>query len=391
MNINTTEIDALPPMTEYTPEPTVVDTIKAAYTNFRAVSLSNSKNMHYKDIMKEDAKTYTAKDPDNKAMYDRMAGYDIKDINKLEALYSAGKLDKTSTYIQENPFNADIFLVEDFMKFKELHPEASKELDDRIHSKALTELNDSQKVLDDSDHFIASMVGSMGGALTDIKTLQTLPLGAEVKGASMLATAAKGALQEMGIEGLAQVGIAPEVYSFKKELGIQTSVMQEATTAVTSMLTAGAFRGAGSLAMDFTKPLLKSNMNLTTEGLAKLKETNPELHAEYEQLAKGQATEDLVEHADNKHKVMFDEPVNKIDNPNAEGKALNEAEPISEVDMPTKKPTKEVVDYGEMEVVTGKDIDGNIETKSYNRMEEDLDMDGNALNLIKDENIKCLM
>jgi lipoate-protein ligase A len=319
MIFNDTELNDAPAMEAPPLELGYVDTIKESFKNFQSVSLSDSKDMHYKEVMSNRANELSKLDPLNEELYKRISTYDVKDMDRMEALYDEGMLNKNSGYIQSNIQSADIFLVDDFLKFKSLSLNGYKDINQEVVDKATKDYYESEKNLKNSDHWTAEMIGTMGAALTDIKTIQTLPLGTWKAGGTIAANAGRAMLEEMGIESLAQVGIAPEVYSFKKELGIKTSIMKEATNAITSIVGAGLIRGSGSAAFD-----------LTEKGLKALKVKDPQLADDYESMSKSQTTDNLEEHAINLQKAEFGEEITTIKNPNEIGTQLNESSPIPE-------------------------------------------------------------
>jgi len=162
----------------------------------------------------------------------------------------------------------------------------------------------------------------MYGALLDVKTLQTLPLGTWKAGGTVLSNAGRAVAEEMGIEALAQISIAPEVYSFKKELGLKTSVATEAYNAAMAIGTAGLVRGTGSAIFD-----------LSSKGIKALKAKDPSLADDYISLEKTQPTQDMKTHIDNMQKVEFSgEEIAEIKAPNEKGVELNEAKVVSEID-----------------------------------------------------------
>jgi len=120
MIYNNTELDVMPSVESYEKKPTWVDTFKAATKNFTSVSLSSSRDDYYKSEMKTNTAEWSKQDPNNKELYDRVSNYAYKDMEQLEALYDEGNIDAIKTYRQVNPFNADIFLAEDFLRYKEL-------------------------------------------------------------------------------------------------------------------------------------------------------------------------------------------------------------------------------------------------------------------------------
>ena len=318
-----TELENAPALEEYEHEPTRLETLKASFTNFRSVNLSHSKDNHYKDIMGEESAEWAKRDPLNAELYARVSKYDVRDINKLEALYENNP-NSIQGYTQANPVNADIFLVEDFKKMKELQRinqgmKSFKQINDDVLTKANTEYKDTNKILEASDHWGMELLGGAGGALTDVKTLQTLPLGTWKTGGTVLQNAGRAIVEEMGIEALAQTSIAPEVYAFKKELGIKTTILSEAATAATSIVGAGIFRGGASAGWD-----------LSSKGISALKAKDPDLGDDYERLVSTQATEDAQSHVNNLQDEEFGAGATKIENPNEKGEELNNAEPIPE-------------------------------------------------------------
>jgi hypothetical protein len=323
MIIGDTELNAQEAITEFKPEPTWMETVKASYDNFTSVNLSHSRQDYYKKEMGDNAVEYSKQDPQNAELYNRISKYAYKDIERLEALYEQGNTKAINNYVQQNPFQADIFLSQDFLQYKELQQKngfkPQSQITEDINARALRDYAESEDVLKRSDHWTAEMVGTMGGALSDIKTIQTLPLGTFKTGASVLGTAARAMGEEMGIEALAQVSIAPEVYGFKKEIGLNTSIMTEASNALASIATAGMFRGVGSAAYDLTAP-----------GLKALRMKDAKLADDYEATFKGsEVSQSNKDFLDDMHKAEFEDPINmEVSNPSEKGIALNAAEPI---------------------------------------------------------------
>ena len=365
MIYNTTELDAMPSVETYTKEPTWIDTFKAATKNFTSVSLSSSRDDYYKSEMKTNSAEWSKNDPGNKDLYDRISNYAYKDMEQLEVLYDEGNIDAVKSYRQVNPFNMDIFLAEDFLRYKELSGQQGlkpiSEIRNDINTRAVKDFEESSQVIANSDSLSAELAGTMYGALHDVKTLQTLPLGTWKAGGTIAANAGRAVAEEMGIEALAQTSIAPEVYSFKKELGLKTSIKTEAYNAAMAIGTAGLVRGTGSAVFD-----------LSAKGIKALKVKDPSLGEAYESLAKTQPTQDMKTHIDNMQKVEFSgEPLDEIKTPNAKGVELNEAKVISEVDDFEIKPRKDIEE--DMRIVVDKDIEGNLETRSYKEINQEFD------------------
>lgn len=369
-----TELNDAPGIKEYSHEPTRMETIQAAYNNFVSVNQSNSKDKHYKEIMETTSNEWSTKDPNNAQLYKRIANYDVRDMDKLEALYETNP-EMIKGFIQTNPFNADIFLTQDFLKMKEIQQnlglKSFKDINNEVIIKATTEYAETNKILEESEYWGMEMLGTAGGALTDIKTLQTFPLGTWKAGGTIIQNASRAALEEMGIETLAQTSIAPEVYSFKKELGIKTSILSEAKTAVSSIVTAGLFRGTSSSAFD-----------LTIKGINALKIKDPELGADYERLVSTQVTEDALSHVENLHKTEFGTEVTEIKNPNIKGRELNDApdvpeyntEVIANAQEARVKPKKPKLDE-DLKIFSGADEAGEPIYKSHKELMDEVELE----------------
>ena len=379
MIYNETELDTLEPIESYTKIPSWVDVFKASTKNFTSVSLSHSRDDYYKKEMKENASEWSKKDTGNTELYERISNYSYKDMEQLEVLYDGGNIDAIKSYRQINPYNADIFLAEDFLKYKELQGQQGlkpiSEIREDINARAVKDFEESAQVISQSDSLSAELAGTMFGALHDIRTLQTLPLGTWKTGGTVLSNAGRATAEEMGIEALAQIGIAPEVYTFKKELGLKTSIATEAYNAAMAIGTAGLVRGTGSVVFD-----------LTEKGLKALKVKDPALASDYEELVKTQPTQDVKTHIDNMQKVEFSgEELSEIKAPNEKGLELNNAKSIAEVDdikIKAHIPTDE-----EMKIVVSKDIDGNAEMKTYKEINTELDNNDKMYQKIAD----CLL
>lgn len=378
MIYNNAELDSMEGIDSYQKEPTWIDTFKASTKNFTSVSLSHSRDDYYKSEMKENATEWTAKDSGNKELYDRISNYAYKDMEQLEVLYDEGNIEAINNFRQVNPFNTDVFLAEDFLRYKELQTQQGlkpiSEIREGINTKAIKDFEESSAILAQSDSLSAELAGTMFGALHDVKTLQTLPLGTWKTGGTVLANAGRAVAEEMGIEALAQISIAPEVYSFKKEIGLKTSVMTESYNAIASIATAGLVRGAGSAAFD-----------LTEKGLKALRVKDPALADDYVELSKGQATEDLKTHVDNMNKVEFSgEPLDEVKMPNEKGIELNAAKDIPEAD---EFKVKQMSEEQDIQIVVDKDIEGEVVTRKYSEITKELDDNDNLFKQIED----CLL
>lgn len=373
MIFNETVLESQEAATEYKPEPTFMETMKASFKNFTSVSLSTSRQDYYKKEMSDNAAEYAKQDPHNAELYDRISTYAYKDIERLETLYDAGNISAIRSYVQQNPFQADIFLSQDFLKYKELQQKhgfkPQSQITEEINARAKKDYIESEEVLKRSDHWFAEMIGTMGGAMTDIATLQTLPLGTWKTGASIVGTATRAAGEEMGIETLAQIGIAPEVYGFKKEIGLNTSIMTEAANALTSISTAGLVRFTGSAAFD-----------LTEAGIKALRVKDPELAADYEATFKhSDVSDNNKAFIDDLNKAEFEDPLTmEVTNPTEKGMELNSAEPIPQIKTEIKeavaKSKEFVYDDEALTIKVGTDEKGEAVYKNFKEIMEEHDM-----------------
>lgn len=373
MIFNETVLESQEGVTEYKPEPTFMETMKASFKNFTSVSLSTSRQDYYKKEMSDNAAEYSKRDPYNAELYNRISTYAYKDIERLEALYDAGNISAIRSYVQQNPFRADIFLSQDFLKYKELQQKhgfkPQSQITEEINARAKKDYIESEEVLKRSDHWFAEMIGTMGGAMTDVATLQTLPLGTWKTGASVVGTAIRAAGEGMGIETLAQIGIAPEVYGFKKEIGLNTSIMTEAANALTSIATAGLVRGTGSAAFD-----------LTEAGVKALRIKDPELAADYEATFRhSDVSDNNKAFIDDLNKAEFEDPLTmEVTNPTEKGMELNRAEPIPQIKTEIKEAVaknKEVVfDDDALTIKVGTDEKGEAVYKNFKEIMEEHDM-----------------
>lgn len=381
-----TELNAQEAITEFKPEPTRMETLKASYDNYISVKLSHSRQDYYKKEMGDNAVEYSKQDPQNTELYNRISKYAYKDIERLEALYEQGNTKAINNYVQQNPLQADIFLSQDFLRYKELQQKngfkPQSQITEDINARALRDYTESEDVLKRSDHWLAEMVGTMGGALSDVATLQTLPLGTWKTGATVLGTAARAMGEEMGIEALAQVSIAPEVYGFKKEIGLNTSIMTEASNALASIATAGMFRSVGSAAYDLTAP-----------GLKALRMKDPKLADDYEATFKGsEVSQSSKDFLDDMHKAEFEDPLTmEVSNPSEKGMELNSAEPI----LQTKTELKDAVTKNkeilfkddELTMKVGVDEQGEAIHKSFKELQDEHDMTDAYLKKARDCNL----
>ena len=366
MNFNNTDLDTQPVIQEYKPEPTWTETYKAGIKNFTSVHLSTSENNYYYDNVKENIREWVKAAPENKDVFKRVSVLSSDAIENYENLYIKGKLDVIAAD------KSEIFGMTGgnaFLQYKEIQKlHGFKDLvaiKTEADAKAKSDYLESGKVLASSDKWSAKLAGGAVGVMNDPITLATLPIGSWKAGGTIALNAARAFGEEALIEMAAQTVIAPKVYSYKKELDIKTSLKDEAYTALTSIATAGMFRAGGSAAFD-----------LTASGLKALKAKDPSLAEDYQAMTKGQATEGVEGHIDNMHRTEFgDSQMTEIKDPNAEGMALNQAEPIKEFTDIETAPIKERTTPDEdLSMVVGKTEDGQPEFKSY----KDLDLEHEA-------------
>ena len=394
MIFNSTEQDSAEAITEFKEKPGWVDTFKASVQNFTSVSLSTSASNYYYKERDKTVSNWKKSDPANENVYNAIGSAKKQDLDKLEALYELGKYDAIKTFngdqtrrqhIQEG----DATLGTAFLKFKDVQKqngfEGPSDIRKRAEQKSFDDYTKSKQVLQDSDYLSAQLVGTAWGALQDPVTLMTLPLGSWKTGATIIGTAGKAFLEEAAIEAGAQALIIPQTHAYKNEIGIKTTIKDDAYNAVMAIGTAGLIRGAGSAAFD-----------LTAKGIKSLKAKNPELGADYEQLNKGNLSTDLDSHIDDLYKTEFsDNGVTEIKNPTAEGETLNKAEqiPIESEDVINaartvklnKKNSKTKAE--DLKVYSGKDESGEDIYKTYKEISDEIDNDAKWIQKAKD----CLL
>ena len=358
-------------MKKYEPKPTFRETFDASLKNFTSVNLSTSESNYYNEDIKKNISEWKKTDSyeDNKGIYRRVSMMSSDAIENYENLYNLGKIDLIKSDKSEiqglTSGNA-------FLKFKELEKlhgfQSLKSIKDKSNERAKSDYLTSLETLNKSEETTAKILGSAYGFLHDPINLMTLPLGTFVGGGGVAINALRAAGQEMLIETVAQGVITPKVYAFKKELEIKTSVLEESIRAVTSIATAGVFRGTGSAIYD-----------LSVIGIAKLRIKDPELANDYESLAKNNVTENINSHVENLQKTEFGGGVEKIDNPNEIGLELNEAKPITEIDEQLMQeieikaqPAFKKIEEEEL-FVTIKNENGEPVQRSYTELEAEID------------------
>jgi len=381
MTFNNTEIDTQPLIQEYKPEPTWGETYKASVKNFTSVHLSTSSRNYYDDGLEENYPDWIAAAPEKENVFKRVMNLGVDVVENYENLYSKGKLDVIASDRGNTSPNSRVqFETSEltgglaFLQYKEMQKEHGfKDLiaiKSESNDKAKSDYLESGKVLAESDSWSAKLAGGAVGVMSDPITLATLPVGSWKTGGTIMANAARAFGEEALIETAAQAVIAPNVYAFKKELDIKTSLKDEVYTALTSIATAGMFRTIGSAGFD-----------LTASGIKALKAKDPSMAKDYEELIKGQKTEGVEGHIDNLHKTEFgDSQVTEIKDPNAEGQALNQAEPIREYGNHEEMLLKQdVAPIEDLSLVIGKTEDGMPQMKSYKELELEYDNEDTIL------------
>lgn len=386
MFYNNTELNEEPTLEEYEAKPTFNETLSASFKNFTSVNLSTSEADYYMEDVKKNIGEWKKTDAyeANQGIYKRVSMLSSDAIENYENLYQEGKIDLIASDKSEigglTGGNA-------FLKFKELEKahgfQSLKSIKDGSLERAKSDYLTTLETLSKSDHTTAKILGTAGGVMTDPITLATLPLGTFMGGGSVAINALRAFGQEALIETAAQSVIAPKVYGFKKELGLKTSILEESIQAVASIVTAGTFRAFGSATYD-----------LTSKGLAKLKEKDPELARDYNNLTVNTATENVDSHVQNMQKAEFGSGVEKVDAPNEKGIELNKEEPHTEIDDKLLKDT-EIQEQlpsknGKIEEpelsLTMKNEKGEPIQRSYKDLEEEIDTESTTM----DNLFKCL-
>lgn len=359
MYFNNSEIDAQPTLDEYKEKPTWTKTLEASYKNFTSVNLSTSEMDYYHEELKENIKQWKDKSPENEQIYKRLMIMSPDALDNYENLFEKGKID----LIADD--KSEIFGLTGgsaFLKYKELQKKYGFQnlnaIKQNADNKAKTDYLTTAQTLKESDYTSAKMIGTMGGVMTDPITQATLPMGSFITGGTVLTNAVRAFGQEALIELGAQSVIAPKVYAYKNELGLKTSIMEEATQAVMSVATAGTFRAAGSAMYD-----------LTAKGIAQLKAKDPDLARDYQNLMNGKVTDNLSEHIDNMHKVEFGDGVDEIKNPNARGRELSQQESPKETED-FELQEQDIPD--DFMLTIGKDEQGMPIQKTYKELELDI-------------------
>jgi len=372
MYYNNADVETQTNLEEYQPKPTWGETLNASFKNFTSVNLSTSEQDYYYEDLKPELSDWAKRSPENKDIFKRVAIMSPDAIEQYEDLYNKGKIE---TIAADKSEIGGLTGGQAYLKFKELEKAYGlknlKSIKDASESRAKSDYLTSLDALSKSEYTSAKMLGTMGGVMTDPITLATLPLGTFIAGPKIGLNALRAFGQEALIETGAQGIIAPKVYSFKKELELKTSIIEESITALSSIATAGAFRAAGSATYD-----------LTAKGIAQLKVKDPELARDYTNLAKDNAVQDLDGHVQNMHKTEFGSGIDEIQNPNKKGQELNEMPSEREVEAMEFKDIKDE----DLQLTMGTDEKGSPIQKSYKELETEIDTESTQM----EDLFKCL-
>lgn len=368
MTFNLTEAESGGTITSYEDKPNWWETVKASYINEESTNRILSANNYFADSYDSEIESYQEdmKPESYHIMKNRITRVELDNYEKM---YANGDIEK----IQSSGRWGNVYL-----EFKNI--EGSKErksvgfLLEEGKQNSLKDYKDSKEILDSSDSWSAKMVGAMGSLASDPFFLITLPFGGSVAtGGTITQNAVRAFLTEGALEGVIQGIERPASYEYKKELGIKTSVPQEAANAVMNVTGAGLFRAAGSATWD-----------LTESGIKALRAKDPELADEYQRLSDSQATDNMKEHTENLNRVDMGEEVSNIVNPNEKGAELNSASPIPEV-TPEMKIT--ALETDDLKVHSGVDEQGESIYKTYNELQEEVDIEAEQLRRVEE----CLL
>jgi hypothetical protein len=366
MVYNNTELDAAEGITEYKEAPSWMDVMSAKVDSVKAVGLSTSEHSHFEDQLEKNVKVWENETPQNKPIFDQLRNASYQNLDRMEEYYKAGETDKIKSFYALP--GQESVLGSAFLQFKELGLKDIPEIRQDARDQSLAELEEANKILINSESTSAEVIGGIYGILHDPVILGTLPLGTFKTGGTLAFNAFRAAVEEMGIESLIQTVAAPQIYSYKKELGMNVSILDEALNAATAIGGAGLIRGTGSATWD-----------LTASGVSKLKAKDPQLGAEYETLAKSNISDSMNDHVANLDSVEFGNA--SIQNLNHFGKKIEAELDIPEVATETFVKAKDVSKTEQPLMVNdGTDVDGNTVYRSYEDLELDLDAEEELLN-----------
>lgn len=361
MRLNLTEVESLGERElDYQEEPSWMETAQASFKKVKAAELTTSKANYKAEVMREQLDTLATKDSQFADTYLSLTALSGQHLNLYEEAHKNGSLDNQRFYGGVTADNVRHY----FNKVEELELYDAKTLDAQAGGYAAKDFYEAEEVLKRSEYFSAELAGGMAGAMLDPVNVALLPTGGAVvkeAGQTILATAGRAALQEMGIATAAEAVIQPIVYSNKDAMGIDYTVKDAATNAVASIGAAGLLRGSGSAAVD-----------LTAKGRAALKKTDPLLASEYDTLTAGK----LKDVSDKHHidQMNTDDPI-----------------PSTEAELELKKSPnlKEYADTPEIEL---KPYEGGVAVitddagtvKTYKQIGEELDDELDKLKRLED-------
>ena len=370
MRINTTELDTIEGEEEYMPQATWMEAAEASFKQIRAAGLTTSKSNYTDEEYFKQVDTISGLDKESGVNYEILKTVGVRHLKQYEALYDQGKL---ADYLGErNTMLAPV--TNYFQQVKKNKLNSIGILEERAKGFAAKDYYEAEEVLQRDAPISATMAGAMVGSMTDPVNIGLLPVGGTVlRGtATVLETAGKAALQEMGIAAVAEVPIQFMEHSWKKEVGIDYTVSQAAFNAVMSVGAAGLIRGTGSAMMD-----------LTPSGVKVLEGMNPGLAEDYVALAKRNASSDITEHIDNMSRVESGDDI-IIKNP-TERTVEIEAQGVQREFDPEPRVTQELVDEGvELEIITGTTPEGEHTFARYSDMEASYEKELSDIAKIKD-------
>ena len=361
MKLNLTEVESLGdrPL-NYQEQPSWMETAAASFKKVKAAELTTSKANYKAEVMGEQLDTLASNDSQFADTYLKLTALSGQHLNLYEEAHKTGTLDNQRFYGGVTAEDVRHY----FNKVDEYELYDAKTLDAQAGGYAAKDYYEAEEVLQRSEYFSAELAGGMAGAMLDPVNVALLPTGGTVvkeAGQTILGTAGRAALQEMGIATAAEAVIQPIVYSNKDSMGIEYTVKDAATNAVASIAAAGLLRGSGSAAVD-----------LTVKGKAALKKVDPLLASEYDTLTAGK----LKDTSDKHHidQMNADEPVALTD---------------SEIELKNSPNAKEYQDTPEIDV---KPYEGGVAVitddggtvKTYKQIGEELDNELDKLKRLED-------
>lgn len=370
MRINTTELDSgQGAVVDYQPEPTFYEQLVAMKNQVKSQTLTTSGMNYTADALSRQIEEIN-----------KLTGKDFNHVKRLtggnlvmaEHLWKSGNLksrygEYTGGQYQEY---FDTVQANNLKNVEVLKAEGN--------GFAAKDYWEAEEILVRGDSTTAKLIGGMAGAMHDPLNLALLPFGGTaIRTASqgIMATAGKAAVTEMSVATMIEPVIQMATLAQSEAIGVSYDIKDAATNAILSIGAAGLIRGTGSAALD-----------LTSDGIKALRVKDPDLADSYEALAKNNISSDLGEHIDNLDRVKNGEPL-EFKEITPEAQALRDAPNVKEFEEPGGPP-EEMIDYkGDLEYITGKDIDGQDTYTSYKAQSEALEAEIQRYKKIED----CLL